>query len=326
MRKIRARCWSACVLVLACNSTAVWAADAYPQRPIRLIIPFTAGGSTDVAQRIVAQKLSERFGQQVVADNRPGAGTMLATELAARALPDGYTLLCVTASYTINPSIFKKLPYDAEKTFAPVTMVAAGPTVLVVNPVVPGTTVKDLIAFAKAKPGQLTYGSAGFGSSAHLASEMFKIMATVDMVHVPYKGDPQAVADLMSGQIQMLFVGAWSSVAQHVNSGKLKALAVASAQPTPLVPDLPTVASAGLPNFEAIVWNGIVVPSGTPTAIVNRLQREISDSIRQADVRTKFHSMGVEPGGQSSAEFRQFLRAQLARWATVVKQAGIKPE
>jgi tripartite-type tricarboxylate transporter receptor subunit TctC len=325
MKNVRRKCGWVGVIVLACAGATAFAADTYPQRPIGLIIAFTAGGSTDLAQRIVAQKLTERLEQQVVADNRPGAGTMLATELASRALPDGYTLLCVTASYTINPSIIRKLPYDSEKSFTPVTMVASGPTVLVVNPGVPGSTVKDLIDYAQSKPGQLSYGSAGVGSSAHLAGEMFKLMAHVDMVHVPYKGDPQAVADLVSGQIQMLFVGAWSSVAQQVNSGKLKALAVASAKPTPLV-DLPTVASAGLPNFEAIVWNGIVVPAGTPTAIVNRLQGEISTSIRQPDVRSKFQSMGVEPGGESSAEFGQFLRAQIGRWSTVVKQAGIQPQ
>jgi tripartite-type tricarboxylate transporter receptor subunit TctC len=208
----------------------------------------------------------------------------------------------------------------------PITLVASGPTVLVVNPSVPGNTVRDLIAYAKSKPGQVSFASAGFGSSAHLAGEMFKVMAKVGINHVPYKGDPQAVTDLISGQVQMLFVGAWASVAQHVKSGKLKALAVASAQPTPLVPDLPTVASEGLPGFEAIVWNGIVVPAGTPSDIAERLQSEISKLLKQPDVKERFFGIGVEPGGNSSAAFGEFLRSEMARWAKVVKDAGIQAE
>lgn len=324
MTKTYGRLALSIILICDCTFSATFAADSYPNKPIRLIVPFPAGGSTDTVMRILGEKLTEALGQQVVIDNRPGAGTIIATDIGARSVPDGHTLLCVTATYTVNPSLYDKLPYDPSKSLAPVTLVSSGPNVLAVTPSVPGNTVKDLIAYAKNRAGQVSFGSAGVGSSTHLAGEMFKIMAHVNIIHVPYKGDPPAVTDLISGQIQMLFVGGWANIAQHVAAGKVKALAVTSTRPSALVPGLPTVASSGLPGFESVVWNGIVVPSGTPNNIIARLQSNVSSILKQADVRNKIMAVGFEPSGNSSAEFGEFLRSEIARWANVVKQAGIR--
>ena len=300
-------------------------ADVWPQRPLRLIVPFPPGGATDNVMRVVAQKLGEAIGQQVLVDNRPGGGTIIGTEMAARAAPDGYTLLVVTAAFTTNPGLVRKLPYDTEKDFAPVSLVSSAPNLLVVNPALPVSSVGELIALAKAKPRSVNYGSAGNGTSNHLAGELFRGVAGVDIVHVPYKGDAPAIIDLISGQIQMMFIGL-GPVAQHIKGGRLKALAVSSAAPFQITPDLPTVASAGLRNFESAVWNGIVVPAATPADIINRLQGEIARVLAQPDSRDKVLALGFEPVGNNPAQFREFIAAETRRTAKVVSDAGLRAE
>jgi tripartite-type tricarboxylate transporter receptor subunit TctC len=306
-------------------SYVVAASPPYPDRPLRVIVPFPPGGSTDTVVRVVGQKLTESLGQQVVVDNRPGAGTIIATEIASRAPADGYTLLIASAAFTVNPSLYAKLPYNPEKDFAPVTQLAAAPNILVVHPSIQASSMKDLIALAKAKPRQLNFGSAGAGSSNHLAGEMLKTMAGIDIVHVPYKGDAPAVTDLLSGQIQMLFIGP-PPVVPHIKAGKLKAIAIASRKPSPLMPQLPTVADSGLPGFESTVWSGLLMPAGAPASAIDRVHREIARLIKLPDVQERFVSLAFDPIGSSPAEFRSYLRDEMRRWSEVVKRAGIKME
>jgi len=309
-------------LVLALPLSGAFAAEAYPSKPIHLLVPFPPGGATDSIARLVAQKLSDGLGQQVIVENRPGGGTIIATELAAKAPADGYTLLVVTAAFAVNPSLYPHLPYDSNKELTPVTLVSAAPNVLIVNPTVPANTVKELIAYAKAHPHQVNFGSAGNGTSNHLAGEMFSTMAGVDIVHVPYKGDAPSITDLLAGRIQMLFIG-YGPVAQYVKTGALRAIAISSAHPSALVPGLPTIAESGVPGFESAVWNGIVVPAQTPPAIINRLQSEIAKILAQPDTHEKIVAMGFDPIGDSPAEFRAYLGAESQRLGKVVKDAGI---
>jgi tripartite-type tricarboxylate transporter receptor subunit TctC len=285
-------------------------------------VPFPPGGATDSIVRIVAQKLSDRFSQQFIVENKPGGGTVIATDFAAKAAPDGYTLLVVTAAFAVNPSLQKKLPYDTGKDFVPITLMSSAPNVLVTHPSVPAANVKELIDFAKANPGKLNYASAGNGSSNHLAGEMFRTMAGVNIVHVPYKGDAPAITDLLGGQVQVLFIGL-APVAQHISSGKLHALAVTSAAATTLVPGLAPLANT-VPGFDSQVWNGLLAPAKTPAAIVSALQAEIAKVLAQPETREKILGMGFEPAGTSPAQFRTFLEREVQRSAKVVTDAGIK--
>lgn len=300
-------------------------AHDYPHKPIRLIIPFPPGGGADSVTRLVAQKLSVALGQNILMDNRPGAGTITATELGARADPDGHTLLVVTAAFTANPSLYRKLPFDSEKDFGPVTLVAAAPNILVLHPSVPAASVTELIAYAKTHPRQLNFGSAGNGTSNHFAGEMFRMMAGVEIVHVPYKGTAPSITDLIAGRIQILFIGL-APVAPHIKTGRLKAVAVASINRSFIVPDLPTIAGSGLPDFESTVWNGFAVPGATPAAIVNRLYTETSRILAQPDMRDRLLAMGFEPIGNTPSEFRQFLQAEMKRTARIVAEAGIRAD
>jgi tripartite-type tricarboxylate transporter receptor subunit TctC len=309
------------VAALALAAQAL-ASDPYPTRPVRVIVPFPPGGATDSIVRIVAQKLSERFSQQFVVENKPGGGTVIASDFAAKAAPDGYTLLVVTAAFAVNPSLQKKLPYDSDKDFVPITLMSSAPNVLVTHPSVPAANVKELIDFAKSHPGKLNYASAGNGSSNHLAGEMFRTMAGVNIVHVPYKGDAPAITDLLGGQVQVLFIGL-APVAQHISSGKLHALAVTSAGPTALVPGLAPLANT-VPGFDSQVWNGLLAPARTPAAIVSALQSEIAKILSQPETREKILGMGFEPAGTSPAQFRTFLEREIQRSAKVVSDAGIK--
>ncbi len=310
-------------LLLFCPLVPVLAADTYPQRPLRLIVPFPPGGAGDTVARIVAQKLGDTFGQQVVVDNRPGGGTIIATEIGAKAIPDGHTLLVVSAAFTVNPSLYKKLPYDTEKDFIPVTQTWSAPNLLIVNPSLPAGSVKELVAYAKANPGKINFGSAGNGTSTHLAGEMFRTMAGIDIVHVPYKGDAPAIADLIGGQIQMLFISL-GPVAQLVKTGRVKALAVSSSNAFSLVPDLPTVAGGGLPGFESSAWNGIAVPRATPAEIVSRLQAEIARILAQPETREKMLGLGFEPVGNTPPQFKAFIGTEIKRMAKLVSDAGIR--
>jgi tripartite-type tricarboxylate transporter receptor subunit TctC len=305
-------------------SAAAWA-QTYPTKPVRLIVPFAPGGSTDVTARVLAQKLTESWKQQVVVENRAGAGGNIGADAVARAAPDGYTLLLATTGVmAINHRLYRTLPYDALKDFAPVTQIGALPLILIVHPSLPARSVKDLISIAKAKPGQLSFASSGVGSATHMTAELFKLMSGVDIVHVPYKGSGQAMADLISGQVGVAFDQITSSLPQ-VNAGRLRALAVTSARRFPSVPDLPTVAEAGVPGYESVSWNGIAAPAGTPQEIVNRVQSEVARALQAADIKERFFKDGIEPVGSTPEQFLAHIRSERAKWDKVVDRAGISP-
>ncbi len=314
----------AIVAVLGVAGGALAQAPAYPSKPIRLVVPFPPGGATDILAREVAQKLTEAWGQSVVVDNRPGAGGNIGAELVARAAPDGYTLLMGTVgTHAINASLYAKLPYDHVKDFAPVILVAGVPNVLVVNPALPVNTVAELIAYAKANPGKLNFASSGNGTSIHLSGELFKVMAGVQMTHVPYKGSAPAVADLISGQVQLMFDNLPPSLPQ-IKAGKLRALAVTSATRAPALPDVPTIAEAGLPGFEASSWFGVLAPAGTPPAIVARLNAEIAKWLASPEAREKLSKQGANAAGGSPEDFAKHIAAETTKWAKVVKDSGAK--
>jgi tripartite-type tricarboxylate transporter receptor subunit TctC len=300
-------------------------AGAYPTRPIRLIVPFAPGGSNDIMARLAGQKLSESLGAQVVVDNRAGGSGIIGTDIAAKAAPDGYTLLMMSLTFAVNPSLYSKLPYDTEKDLAPVTLVASAPLMLVVHPSIPAKSVQEFIAYAKANPGKLNFGSGGPGTTPHLAGEMLKMMAGVKMTHVPYKGGGPALNDLVGGQIQLMLENIPSTL-PHAKSGRLRALAVSGLKRSPLVPDLPTLDEAGLKGYEIVGWNGFFVPAGAPRAIVMLLYRETAKALAQPDMKERLATMGAEPVGNSPEEFRVFVKAEIAKWAKVVKAAGLKVE
>ena len=314
-----------CVLCVLCGSSLSSAVDGYPSKPIRIIVPYTPGGFNDTLARTLGQKLNEKWGQPVMVDNRPGGGTTIGTSLVAKAPADGHTLLVVSFAFGVNPSLYTLLPYDTQRDFAPVVLAAGTPNILVVNPELPVKSVRDLITLAKSKPGKLNYATAGSGSSNHLSMEMFKSMAGVDIVHVPYKGSAPAVTDLIGGQVDVMFDNV-PNVLQHVKAGKLRGLAVSSSKRSPFTPDLPTVAEAGLPGFDVSVWFGVVAPSGTSKAVVSRLNAEINRILKLPGVVELFHKQGVEPLGGTPDAFASFLRDQTVKWAKVVKQSGAKAE
>jgi tripartite-type tricarboxylate transporter receptor subunit TctC len=301
-------------------------AQAFPLKPVRLVVTYPAGGPADIAARALAQKLAESWGQQVVVDNRAGAGGIIGTQLVANAAADGYTLLHGTAAgLVINPLLTKKLPYDTLRDFAPVSMVVIVPQLLVVHPSVPVTNLKELIALAKSSPGRLNYASVGVGSPNHLGMELLKTMSGVEMVHVPYKGATPAMADLIAGQVQLAFNG-MASVLPLVATGKLKAIAVGSARRSAAAPDVPTVAEAGLPGFEYVAWNGNFAPSATPPALVAKISGDIRTALAAPAVVQRLTGLGSEPSPSTPAEFSAYLREDQLRWSRVVKSVGIKPE
>jgi tripartite-type tricarboxylate transporter receptor subunit TctC len=301
-------------------------AQVFPVKPVRLIVTYPAGGPADIAARALAQKLAEAWGQQVVVDNRAGAGGIIGTELVAKAAPDGYTLLHGTAAgLVINPLLRNKLPYDTLRDFAPVSMVVIVPQLLVTHPGVPASTLKELIALAKSQPGRLNYASVGVGSPNHLGMELLKSMAGIDMVHVPYKGAAPAMADLMAGQVQLAFNG-MASVVPQVAIGKLKAIAIGSAARSAAAPEVPTVAEAGLPGFEYTAWNGNFAPAATPRALVAAISSDIRKALAAPDLVQRLSSLGSEPGGSTPAQFAAFIREDHVRWSRVVKSIGLKPE
>ena len=304
---------------------ALVCAQTYPTKPVRVVVPFSPGGSTDVTARILAQKLSEAWRQQVIVDNRAGAGGNIGAEAVARAAPDGYTLLLATTGVmSSNHRLYRSLPYDALRDFAPVTQIGALPLILIVHPSVPAKSVKELIAIAKAAPGQLSYASSGIGSATHMTAELFRMMAHVDIVHVPYKGSGQAMTDLIGGQVGIAFDQITSSLPQ-VQSGKLRALAVTSAKRFPSVPNLPPVAEAGIPGYESVSWNGLAAPANTPREIVNRIQGEVVAALKAADIKDRFFKDGIEPIGSTPEQFAAHIRAERAKWEKVIESAGIQP-
>ena len=297
--------------------------QAYPTRPIRFIVPFPPGGGNDTMARTVGYKLYEALGQQVVIDNRAGAGGVIGAETAARAAPDGYTLfLGGVGSHGVNPSLNPKLPYDAVKDFSPISLIGAAPLLLAVHPSVQAKTVKELIQLAKAKAGQLNFASNGKGSSSHLAAEMFMMMTEANMVHVPYKGLAPALTDLLSGQVQLMF-SSTVAILPQVRSGKLRPLALTGATRSAALADVPTVAEAGVAGYVTSSWYGVLAPAGTPKPIVDRLAREIAKIVQFPEVREKLTNEGAEPVGNSPAEFAAHIKGELARWAKVIKQARI---
>lgn len=317
------------LIVLAALAAAVWhaqadAQQAYPSRPIRIISPFSPGGGNDTICRIIAPKLVERLGQRVLVENRAGANGIIGTEVAARSAPDGYTIVLIPSGHAVNASLRKKLPYDTIRDFTPITMVGSSPLVLSIHPAVPAKNVKALIALAKERPGQLTYGSAGVGSSGHLAGALFETLTGTTMVHVPYKGMALAITDLISGQIFLAFATSLSSV-PHVRSGRLRALATTGAQRSPALPDLPTVADS-VPGYEASLWYGFVGPAGIPPENVRRLNADIVAVLERPDVRERLANQGLDVRPSTPEEFGRLLRTDLTRWAKLVQRAGLRPQ
>jgi len=315
----------ASLVALALPAAQALAQKSYPNKAIRMIVPFAPGGSNDIMGRLVAAKWTESMGQQVVVDNRPGASGIVGTDLAAKAAPDGYTVLVMSLTFTVNPSIRSKLPYDTEKDLVPVTLIASAPLILVVHPSLPVKSVKEFIAYAKANPGRLNFGSGGPGSTPHLAGEMFKNMAGLEMTHVPYKGGGPALADLLGGQIQLMLENIPSTL-PFVKSGKLRVLAVTSKMRSPTVPDLPTLDEAALKGYELTGWNGLFVPRGTPRVIVNQLHAETVKALAARDVKERLAAMSAEPGGESPEKFAVFVKAEIRKWAKIAKEAGLKVE
>lgn len=314
------------VAVLASLVTGPVAAQNYPSRPIRWIVTYPPGGPTDAVARAVGAKLTEAWGQQIVIDNRAGAAGIIGTDLAAKAVPDGYTLLFGTsAGLTINPALSSKLPYDPVRDFAPVSLLVLNPQILVLNNSVPANSVKELIAYAKARPGQLNYASVGQGSPNHLGMELLKALGGIDMVHVPYKGTGPAITDLLGGQVQLMF-NSMPSVLPLVKSGKLKGIAVGSAQRSPAVPDIPTVAEAGVPGFENVTWYGMFAPAKTPRDIVLKLNREVVKILAQPEMAQRLANQGAEPRSSSPEELAKFMQVESVRWKKVIQAAGMKPE
>jgi len=303
-------------------STACLAADPYPSKPVRLIVPFAPGGSNDIVGRLIADKLTQRLGQQVIVENHGGAGGTLGTEMASKAAPDGYTLLIVSAAHAINASVYN-LPYDPEKDFTPVSLLGKGPNLLAVYPGVKANSVKELIALAKAKPGELICAAAGVGSFQHLASESFKTLAGIDIMMVQFKGGGPAMIDVMGGHSDMV-LGSLIQIIPHIKSGKLKPLGVGGTKRSPILPDIPTIAEAGVPGYEAYNSWGILAPAGTPQPIVERLNKEISIILAQDEIKKMFEKQGAEAESMRPAEFGEFIKEQTAKWAKVVKAAGVK--
>ena len=310
-----------CLLCVVCANAL---GQAYPAKPVRMIIGFPPGGGTDIVGRIVAQKLSETLNQQVIADNRGGASGQLAAELVAKAAPDGYTIMMAhSAAISILPSLISRLPYDAQKDFVPITLVAIGPNLLVVHPSLPVKTVKDLVALAKARPGQLQYASPGAGTVQHLAAEFFKLQAKVDMLHVPYKGSGQSIVDLIAGHVHLNFDSV-PPVINYVRQGKLRAIAVTSAKRFSLLPEIPTIEESGVPGFDMSTWWGLVAPAAVSKDIVARLHGETVKLLRQPDVKERIAFVGAETVGNTPEEFVAYIRAEAEKYAHIVKAAKIK--
>ncbi len=304
-------------------ASAVWAQD-YPTRPVRMIAPFAPGGATDVLARIVGQKLNERWGQTVIVDNRPGAGGNIGAELAARSAPDGYTLLVAGAPHAINMTLYSKLTYDLVKDLVGINRIASYPSAIVVHPSLPAKSIKELIALARKRPGELNFGSPGPGSPNRLAIELFMIMAEIKMVHIPYKGGSgQMVGDLLAGQVQLASIGLPPSMA-YINAGKMRALAVTGMSRSPLLPNVPTVSEAGLPGFDVTSWYGMFAPAALPKNLVTKINGDIAAILDTPDMKRRLEKLGADPGPMSPENFGKFIRAEVEKWAKVVKESGAK--
>ena len=315
----------AAALALGSCVAAGVTAQPYPSKSIRVIAGFPPGSGADITARVIGARLNDALGQQVVVDNRPGAGSNIAAELAAKSPADGYTLFIGTVANTINATLYTKLPFDFARDFAPVALATATPNVLVVHPSVPAKTVKELIALAKSRPGQLNFASAGTGTAPHMSGELFKAMAGVSMVHIPYKGSPPAVTDLLAGEVALMFSPS-STVLPHVATGRLRALAVTTTTRLPSLPDLPTIAESGLKGYETLTWFGFVAPAKTPQAAVMRLNAEIVKVLALPDVRKQFASQGIETLGGTPEQFTSYIREEIAKWAKVIRLSGARAD
>jgi tripartite-type tricarboxylate transporter receptor subunit TctC len=312
------------MLALGAGSVAVPAAQsAYPQRPVRVVIPFPPGGTSDILTRIMGEKLTPALGQQVIVDNRPGAGGVIATDIVAKAAPDGHTLYMAFVSHAINPYVYAKLPYDTVRDFTPIALFAVSPNVVVVTPSLPAKSVREFIELAKAKPGQVNYASAGIGTNSHLSAELLAAISGIRMVHVPYKGGPQANADVAAGTVQM-HIPSMPVAMPLIKAGRLRAIAVTSSKRSPALPDVPTVAET-LPGYESLAWYGFVAPRGTPQAVVQRLASEVATVLKRPEVIESMSVQGAEPTYMGPAAFGEYIRAELKRWEAAVKAAGLKP-
>ncbi len=299
--------------------------SSYPQRPVRLVVPYSAGGSTDTVARITGARLSERLGQPVVVDNRTGAGTIIGTEIVKDATPDGHILLRATPPLVVNPSLRSSVPYVVDRDFVAITNIAASSNLLVVHPSMPAASVKELIALLKANPGKYNYGSSGVGGAGHLAMALFTGMAGVEALHVPYKGGAPAVADLVAGRLNMMMANL-TTAQPHIRAGKLKGLGVGKTKRSPLFPEMPTIAEAGVKGYEANNWNGVVAPRGTPRAVIERLHKDIVATLEEPAIADRMAKAGLEPVGDTPAEFTQYLKAEALKWGKLVKSAEIKAE
>jgi len=313
------------IVAMALMAAATFvAAQAYPSKAIRFVLPYPPGGGVDTIARPLARRLSDNLGQQVVVDNRGGAGGAIGMEIVARSAPDGYTIvLAITAQLAVNVSLFKKLPYDPVRDYAPITLLATGPYLLVVHPSLPAKSVKELIALARARPGDLTYASSGNGSGGHLAAELLKNMAGINMLHVPYKGGGPALVDLLAGQVQVLFA-TYVTSKPHIQSGRVRALGVSTAKRPAALPDLPTIAEAGVPGYDSGVWYGILAPAGTPQEIIAKLNSEILRVLNHPELRNLLVGGGIEPIGSPPEELGRYIKSEITKWAKVVKEAGVR--
>ena len=315
--------------IIACAALAAAAticvAQTYPSRPIRMLIPFTPGGGADISGRIIGKALGERMGVQFVIDNRPGASTMIATDIVAKATPDGYTLLMSTGTHTINPSIFIKRPFDEVRDFTPIVIVSNSPNMIAVSLKTPVKSIPDLVADAKANPGKISYGSGGHGTHQHMAVELFRVLAGIELVHVPYKGGVPAINDAMGGSIAMVVVSV-PALAPYVKAGRLRGIAVTSAKRSSTMPEIPTIAEQGYPGFDVNYWLGLMSPAKLPPAVVQRINQEVNAAIKLPEVREQFIFNGAEPAGGTPEQFMALVKREIKEWAEVVKKTGITPQ
>jgi tripartite-type tricarboxylate transporter receptor subunit TctC len=311
--------------ICALSGQAAAQGNNYPSRPVHIIVPSPPAGGTDIIARVLAERFSKAFGQQFVVENRPGAGNMIGIESVARSAPDGYTLLMVPSTLALNSVLYQKVNYDPVRDFAPITLAATAPNVLVINPSVPAQTLVEFVALAKKKPGELTYGTPGIGTSPHMSMELLKSMAGLDIRHIPYRGTAPAVTDIISGQISAMFANALTAKPQ-VDAGKVRALAVSGPKRIEAMPNVPPVAQAGVPGYEAMQWYGLLAPAGTPPAIIARLHDEATKALGTAEMKEKLAGDGAEPVGSTSAEFATLIKSELDKWAKVARAAKIEPQ
>lgn len=313
------------IALAAAAAGAAFAQAGYPSKPVRLVVPSSAGGGTDIVARIIAPELSKRLGQQVVIDNRPGAGTMIGIEVAAKSPPDGYTLLMGLSTLAINSALYKKVPYDPVRDFAPITVAVTSASILVVHPSLPVKTLKELISFARARPGQLNYASAGIGTYPQMTYELFLSMAKLKMVHIPYKGTAPAMIDMLAGQVATMAATVLTGL-PHIRTGRLRPLGITSAKRNAVVPDIPTVAEGGLPGYESVQWYAVLAPAQTPRNIIAKLHAELVQVLHSPEIKQRFAADAAETVGNTPEEFARHIRSELDKWEKVAREAGIQPE